>query len=67
VATEKCSSPARRRGSLARLAEDLAAVTPDDLRADASACLAGSPVLSLVGDEASVRPVVDAAWPVGGR
>lgn len=53
--------------SLETVAEDLAAVTPDELRADASTCLAGSPVLSLVGDEATIRPVVDAAWPVGGR
>lgn len=51
--------------SLETVAEDLAAVTPDDVRAEASACLAGAPVLSLVGDEAAIRLVVDGAWPLG--
>jgi zinc protease len=52
-------------GSLETAPEELAAVTLESIRADASACLASGPVLSFVGDEATIRPALEGAWPAG--
>ncbi len=48
--------------SLDTVAEDVASVTQDAVREDASICLANALALSLVGDEATLRAAVAAAW-----
>jgi zinc protease len=44
------------------LAENLAGASADDVGAEFQACLSGNPTLSLVGDEKSIRPAVQAGW-----
>jgi zinc protease len=52
----------RDPGSLDAYPEDLLAVTPEALQADFTRC-AAAPVLSLVGDEPTLRAAVAEVWP----
>lgn len=48
--------------SIDNIAAHIADITPEQLQEDFQACLAGRPVLSLIGDEPSVRTAFNEAW-----